>query len=242
MNRFLLALLLIAPVLRSQTPVENSSSDFAAMLNFEAQQRGTMPNGWGGGPPETIFMDEKIAHGGRWAVRLERNAASPQQFSTITKFLQTDFSGKSIELRGFLRTEDVSGFTGLWLREDGDQPGLAFDNMSRQQLKGTNDWKEYSITLPLRPEAKQIFFGVATAGTGKAWADDLQLLVDGKPVWDAPKREVPKTILDTDTEFSGGSRISVSDLSNTQIRNLVTLGKVWGFLKYHHENVTQGRR
>ena len=186
-------------------------------------------------------MDEKIAHGGRWAVRLERNAASPQQFSTITKFLQTDFSGKSIELRGFLRTEDVSGFTGLWLREDGDQPGLAFDNMSRQQLKGTNDWKEYSITLPLRPEAKQIFFGVATAGTGKAWADDLQLLVDGKPVWDAPKLERPKTSIDLDHEFDRGSGIALPELSKVQIDNLVTLGKVWGFLKYHHPAVAAGK-
>jgi hypothetical protein len=66
------------------------------------------------------------------------------------------------------------------MREDGESPALAFDNMQARQLKGTTDWKEYSITLPVHPEGRQLFFGVLVAGTGKAWADDLQLLVDGQ--------------------------------------------------------------
>ena len=37
----------------------------------------------------------------------------------MTKRLPIDFDGEWIELRGFLRTEDVSGYTGLWMREDG---------------------------------------------------------------------------------------------------------------------------
>ena len=242
MKRFLLALLLAAPVLQSQTPITNPGSGFASILNFETEHTGTTPRGWGGGPPGTIFVDGNIVHSGRWAVRLERDTASPQGFTTITHVLPADFAGKTIEWRGFLRTEDVSDFTGLWLREDGDTPGLAFDNMQRQQLNGTHDWKEYSISLPLRPNAKQIFFGVLTAGTGKAWADDLQLLVDGKPVWDAPKLERPKTAIDLDDEFDGGSRVVLTGLSKTQVNNLVVLGKIWGFLKYHHPVVIAGRR
>ena|SRR5271166_1808714 len=38
---------------------------------------------------------------------------SPSNFSTITKSIPMDFSGTTIELRGFLRTEDVSDFVGL---------------------------------------------------------------------------------------------------------------------------------
>lgn len=34
----------------------------------------------------------------------------------------------------------------------------------------------------------------------------------------------------------------VDKLTPTQIANLVTLGKVWGFLKYHHPQVTSGHR
>ena len=201
-------------------------SALAAVLSFEAQLSGGIPGGWGGGPPGTIFADDKVVHGGRWSARIERAFDSSSNFSTVTKSIPIDFSGTTIELRGFLRTEDVSDFVGLWMREDGESPSLAFDNMQSRQLKGTTPWTEYSITLPVHPEAKQLFFGVLVAGTGKAWADDLQLLVDGKPVWEAPRIERAKTALDLDHKFDGGSGIVMSELTAVQTGNLVTLGKV----------------
>jgi hypothetical protein len=80
------------------------------------------------------------------------------------------------------------------------------------------------------------------SGTGTAWADDLQLLVDGKPIWEAPKVERPKTALDLDHEFDHGSGIAISELTSEQVANLATLGRVWGFLKYHHPQVVSGQR
>ena len=216
-------------------------SDLAKILSFEAQPVGDMPGGWQGGPPGTVFADDKVVHGGRWSARIERRADSPETFSTISKVIPMDFAGNSIEFRGFLRTEDVSGFVGLWMREDGESGGVAFDNMESRQLKGTTEWTEYSITLPVKPEGRQLFFGVLLAGTGKARADDLQLLVDGKPIWDAPKVERPKTALDRDHQFDNGSGIAFHELTKTQVDNLATLGKVWGFLKYHHPKVTAGQ-
>ncbi len=43
-------------------------------------------------------------------------------------------------------------------------------------------------------------------------------------------------------EFSGGSRISLERLTPIQVDNLAVLGKVWGFLKYHHPVATSGQR
>jgi C-terminal processing protease CtpA/Prc len=201
-----------------------------------------MPGGWRGGPPGTIFTEDKVVHGGKRSVRLERQIGSPNTFSTITKSIPINFSGTTLELRGFLGTEVASDFVGLWMREDGDVPALEFDNMHSRQLKGTNLWKEYSISLLIHPQAKELVFGVLLAGTGKAWADDLQLLVDGKPVWEAPPVRRAKTVLDTDHEFDTGSRVQITHLSKVQIDNLAVLGKVWGFLKYYHPTVTAGHR
>jgi C-terminal processing protease CtpA/Prc len=246
MPRYLLALLTTLTLLgHAQEKTAAQASDhtaLAAALAFEAEPVGGMPGGWSGGPPGTLFADDKVVHGGRWSARIERHPDSSSTFSSITKSIPMDFAGQNIEFRGFLRTEDVSDFVGLWMREDGESPALAFDNMQARQLKGTTDWKEYSITLPAHPEARQLFFGVLVAGTGKAWADDLQLLVDGKPLWDAPRVDRPTTVLDTDHEFDAGSGISISALTKIQIDNLVTLGKVWGFLKYYHPKVTSGER
>jgi hypothetical protein len=48
--------------------------------------------------------------------------------------------------------------------------------------------------------------------------------------------------LDIDHQFDAGSGIKAPEkLSKGQIENLATLGRVWGFLKYHHPKVTAGQ-
>ncbi len=223
------------------TPTDQAS--LTKILGFENEHSGnTTPGGWFGNPSGTVFMDDKIVHSGQWSVRIERNAQSASEFSVIGRTISWQFSGKSIEMRGFLRTEDVTGNAGLWMRQDNDREMLALENMSSQQLKGTHDWAEYKITLPVQGETKSLIFGFLMSGTGKAWADDLQILVDGKPVWELPKTPPPTTVLDRDHEFDSGSRIVLSELSAVQVQNLATTGKVWGFLKYHHPLIIAGER
>jgi C-terminal processing protease CtpA/Prc len=47
---------------------------------------------------------------------------------------------------------------------------------------------------------------------------------------------------DSDHEFDSGSRIRLERLNAVQLENLAVLGKVWGFLKYHHPLITTGQR
>jgi len=56
------------------------------------------------------------------------------------------------------------------------------------------------------------------------------------------KDDTAKAARDSDRQFDGGSGIVIHELSPGQIKNLVTLGKVWGFLKYYHPQVTAGHR
>ena len=175
--------------------------ELAGVLDFEGEHSGTVPRGWGGFPPGTFAVDGQVVHGGKWSVRIERKDDSPNQFTSVTKMIPIDFAGEQLELSGYLRTENVSDFAGLWMREDGDGGSVAFDNMQRRQLKGTNDWAEYSIVLPLEKSAKRLTFGILAAGTGKVWADDLRLLVDGKSILQVPRVEQPKTVLDLDRQF-----------------------------------------
>src|SRR5262249_60810653 len=100
--------------------------------------------GWDGGPVETLFADSKGVHSGHWSARLERRADSPSNFSSLTKSIPIDFTGQTIEMRGCLRTEDVSGFAGRWMREDGDRRGIAVENMQNQRFNGPPHWKQYS--------------------------------------------------------------------------------------------------
>jgi hypothetical protein len=180
-------------------------------------------------------------HGGRVAARLERDARSPNEFTSITRRIPIEFGGRSIELRGFLRTEDVHGAAGLWMREDGPAGPVQFDNMQSRPVNGTSDWTEYTIRLPLDAAANDLYVGVLLSGSGTVWADGLRLLVDGKPLSEAPQRQRVTTILDLDREFAAGSHIDLTVLRPAQADNLSVLGMVWGFLKYRHPSVAGGK-
>ena len=242
MNRALIFLALATRLIDGQQ-FNRRDPKLAQMLNFEMDQKaGALPLAWTGTQDLTVVADDKVVHGGRWSARIERDAKSANPFSTLTYGFPVDFAGNQLTLRGFIRTEEVAEFAGLWIRVDGVSGTLAFDNMQSRGLKGTTDWKEYTIQLPLHTNAQQLYIGFLMAGTGKAWVDDMQLLLDGKPVWDAPVVERPKTILDEDNEFDKGSGIAIDRLTPLQIDNLARLGKIWGFLKYHHPAITGGKR
>ena len=75
-------------------------------------------------------------------------------------------------------------------------------------IRGTADWKEYSIQLRLEPNGRQIVFGFLVSGAGRAWADSLQLLADGQPIAQTP--DAQPSILVTDREFDNGSKVNVT--------------------------------
>lgn len=66
-------------------------------------------------------------------------------------------------------------------------------------------------------------------------------IADGKPVQQSSGRN-PPTALDADSPFDEGSGIAIQKLDGMQTQNLVTLAKVWGFLKYYDPTVTTGQR
>ncbi len=212
----------------------------AGTLTFERDRAPDGTPSWYAAPEGTVFVDSLVFHGGRRAMRIERDSTS-RQFSAVSFSVPRDFDGKVLELRGWLKLEGVRGWAGLWHRQDGPGPSLQFDNMASRNLHGTIDWTEYRIALPLDPATRSVRVGALLVGTGRVWVDDLALYVDGRPLAEVPVVERPKTALDTDHEFDAGSGVTLTALTPVQTDALVTLGKVWGFLKYHDARLQSGR-
>jgi len=205
----------------------------ASMLSHRGEPRG---------PAGTMFLDSLVIHGGRYSGRLERTADSPSTLSSFAIKIPVDFVGDTLELRGWLRYQDVVGFAGLWQRQDGPSGRLQYDNMAARKLSGTAEWTEYRVKLRLDPKASTVTVGSLLSGTGRVWADDLRLYVDGRPLAEAPEKMIPKPVLEADTSFTAGSLVTIERLTPRQLDHLVLLGKVWGFLKYHHPAVVGGER
>jgi C-terminal processing protease CtpA/Prc len=230
-------LLCLALACRGQLISSSSDPRLAEILNFEAAQTLAVPTGWNASVSGGVHLDDQTVHGGKWSTSIERTEASPEKFTTFSKSVALACEGQRIEFRGYIRTENVSDAAALWIREDGSGGVLEFNTTQKLKINGTTDWIEYTTSVPLNPDAKTLWLGCLVSGTGKAWFDDLQVLVDGKPIWEAPKL---LTVLDRDREFDGGSKIELTTLTPVQVENLATLGRVWGFLKYHHPKVTSG--
>jgi C-terminal processing protease CtpA/Prc len=202
-------------------------------LGFEREPMAGMPEGWYGFPPQTIASDTQVAHGGKRSLRLDRTADSPSTFSFVARNLPLDFAGKTIELRGWLRREG-EGLPSLWLRQDDENGSVAFVDMSANPTV-SSEWEQHSISFEVKEGARQVVIGVRLVGIGKAWADDLELRVDGVQL-----PALPDTPIDVDQEFATGSNIILKKLSKRQLDALVLTAKVWGFIKYHHPAVTGG--
>ncbi|MEP7351614.1 MAG: S41 family peptidase [Acidobacteriota bacterium] len=243
--RLLATVLLLVSGAFAQT-ARPKAADLPPLLGFENNQPAdklASPRGWGVRPAGTVAAVTDIVHTGKWAARITRTASSAQKTSIVTITIPADFVGSTLSFRGYLRTEDVNGFAALFARLDNDS-----DNFSRVTpqsvlyLSGTHDWALYSLTMPLRRAGKQLLFGAVLSGTGRLWVDDLQLWVDGKPIWQAPKDDRSANPMETDHEFDRSSGIKLDTLTPVQTDNLVTLGKVWGFAKYYDHRVITGKR
>jgi hypothetical protein len=97
---------------------------------------------------------------------------SPSGYGTFMQAFDAEaFRGKRLRFSAVVRTEDVQGWAGLWMRVEGEEPRepLAFDNMQSRALTGTTPCKRYEVVLDVPEEAKAILAGLLLSGTGKAW-------------------------------------------------------------------------
>lgn len=244
-----LSITCLLALLLSQTIFAQSASKFN--LDFEkVNETATHPLKWdmafraGRADGYIVKLDSKIVKSGKYAVTIyPDDKAKNATFGACDYVIPATYSGSKIELRGYLKTKNVSkdGHAGIWLRIDGDDGMLQFDNMRKQKITGTNDWKEYSVQLPLPEEATKIHVGALLIGKGQIWADNLRLFIDGKPIEKAPTRKLKTYPARVDTAFYGGSKISIAQLSSQQIANLSLLGKVWGFVKYYNHQIAKGK-
>lgn len=101
-----------------------------------------------------------------------------ENFGTMMQqFKATRWLGKRVRLSGFVKTEGVNRFAGLWMRiDDAHGDVLQFDNMSNRPIQGTTNWNRYSIVLDVPEQSDVISFGILLTGGGQAWLDQLTFM------------------------------------------------------------------
>ncbi len=219
-----------------QTNNDNSKLN----LSFESIKN-EMPKDWYTlhyQPNYLVSLDSVNVKSGKYAIAISSMGDSVN-FQALAFDLPSNYDGEKITLSGYIKTKNViDGYAGLWMRID---PEIAFDNMSLNGVTGTTDWKKYQIMLDMNPTLTQkIVFGGLLVGKGEMWLDDLAVTIDGKDI-EKIRLYDPKLLpAKKDSAFDSGSNIIFPKLDEQKINDLELLGRIWGFLKYHHPAVATG--
>jgi hypothetical protein len=151
--------------------------------------RAQVPKGWyvaGSHPKEyEMIVDRATKHSGSASATIRYKQDEPATgFGTLMQTFKADeYRGKRLRLTGYVKSEGVADWAGLWVRVDGaEKTSLAFDNMMDRKIEGTTDWMKYSVALDVPEDAAAIAFGVLMAGKGQVWLDDVAFDIVGPDV------------------------------------------------------------
>lgn len=128
-----------------------------------------------------------------------------EEYETILQQVSAKpYVGKRMRFSGFIKTKDVEGWCGLWMRIDsGLGLTLKLDNMQSRAITGTTEWNYYSCVLDVPENAAIINVGVLLSGKGQLWFDtaDLQEVDHTIPTTDAfPEEAFPDHLLNPSFE------------------------------------------
>jgi hypothetical protein len=145
-----------------------------ALLSFD------LPVGWfiAGSKPKSYEMgiDKGAGLDGKNAATIKSIDAKIEGFGTLMQNSKPDkYLGKRVKMTGYMKSKEVAGWAGFWLRIDqaDSKRALGFDNMHNRAVKGTINWTKFDIVLDVPANATNLAYGALVSGTGQIWFDNL---------------------------------------------------------------------
>jgi len=159
----------------------------------------TLPRGWllaGTKPSEyEVGVDVDQMYQGHATAFLKSKTLNADGFGTLMQSIKAEqYLGRKVRLSGLVKSEEVLGWAGLWMRVDKEKSPVAFDNMENRAIKGTTGWQRYDVVLDVPKDATAISFGILLAGSGVVWLNGTKFdVVDADvPVTNTGEKVLPE--------------------------------------------------
>jgi hypothetical protein len=165
----------------------------------------TLPRGWlltGTKPSEyEVGVDVDQKYQGHATAFLKSKSLNADGFGTLMQSIKAEqYLGRKVRLSGLVKSEEVLGWAGLWMRVDKEKSPVAFDNMENRAIKGTTGWQRYDVVLDVPTNATAISFGILLAGSGVVWLNGTKFdVVDADvPVTNTGEKVLPEKPINLD--------------------------------------------
>jgi len=144
-----------------------------------------IPRGWelmlASPRPITVKLDHSTASSGSSSALISSEGSSTTGLCVLMQAtVAIDYRGKRVRFSGDLKSQNLKNWAGLWFRVyDASGRTLAMDNMQTKErrMPADADWQRHDIVIDIPGGAAFVFYGVTLNGTGKLWADGLQIEV-----------------------------------------------------------------
>lgn len=168
----------------------------------QANKTTTAPQGWflaGTKPAEfQTGVDSREMYKGHASAFLKSRQQSVDGFGTLMQSITAEkYVGKRVRLSGMVKTVEVIGHSGLWLRVDRMKKGATqsvIDNMNDRPIQGTTSWRRYDVVLDVPEDATGISFGLLLDGVGQVWLSGTKFEIVGMDV--ATTNTMPRKVPD----------------------------------------------
>ena len=173
-------------------------------------------------------------------VTIESRSASP--FGVIQYHFPIENAGKRITMSANVKVNQLSDSGKAAI-------GIAFFKGSQRialfantEIEKNDNWKQYSVSAIPPPDADRFAITGAVMGGGVASFNNFQVAtfrgaskeLNGN--WEGLFPAV------ADDEFDAGSKIETLPTDAETVAALDLLGRVWGFVKYHHPTIADGKK
>jgi hypothetical protein len=140
--------------------------------------------GWtamGTGQGEAIYRDLDVARSGMASAAISTNGNLVQGAKWVMRMDELPL-GHEVVAEGYIRTESLAGAAYLSIllettEEDGEKP-VALDWAFSDAVAEDSDWTRVNVRIYVPPEATGVWFEAGLQGSGRAWFDDVSLLVE----------------------------------------------------------------
>ena len=123
-----------------------------------------------------VTTDSITFQSGKKSVCIVSLDSTIEGFETVMQYCSAkNYLGTRIKMTGYIKSENVADWAGMWLRIDSKTQGesLGFDNMHDRPIIGNSDWTKCEIVMDVPVESITLNFGALISGTGKIWFDNV---------------------------------------------------------------------
>ncbi len=145
----------------------------------QSTQNPAVPPGWllAGSNPRNYEtgLDPQASYHAFPSAYLKAKQSAVEGFGTLMQeFSAGQYAGKRVKLTGSVKTEEVGGWAGLWMRVNKGSTVVSFDNMMDRPIKGTTTWQNYEVILDVPQDATGIAFGILLNKSGSVWLNSVK--------------------------------------------------------------------